>query len=155
MRDGNGFLAPYLDTYENSQHGIPGCPSITDGNDGYGTHNGTIFPHYSEHRRSLALNLDVTNYYQTNPPARPQGGKGRPMDDFERPTSYVFFMDGRGFCESTYVLPPYIANPWEDFTSVAPAPRHAGKFNAAYLDGHVAPATVEEDYVDEHFVQPY
>ena len=155
VRDGNGFLAPYLDTYENSEHGIVGCPSITTGQPGFGTHNGTVFPHYSEYLRSLALNLDVTNYYQTNPPPRPQGGKGRPMDDFDRPTSYVFFMDGLGITGSTYVLPPYIANPWEDFTSRAPAPRHGGTFNAAYLDGHVAPATVEEDYVDEHFVQPY
>jgi prepilin-type processing-associated H-X9-DG protein len=77
------------------------------------------------------------------------------MDDFDRPTSYIFFMDGLGICGSAYVQSPKVANPPEDFTTVSPADRHGGKFNAAYLDGHVSPATLEEDYVDEYFIQPY
>jgi prepilin-type N-terminal cleavage/methylation domain-containing protein/prepilin-type processing-associated H-X9-DG protein len=154
FRDGNGLLALYLDTHENSDVGIPGCPSIKTDVPGFGTHNGTVFLHYEEYRRSLALNLDTTNFYKV-PSSRPQGGEGRPMDDFDRPMSYIFFVDALGICGSAYVQLPRVANPPEDFTTVSPAPRHAGKFNAAYLDGHVEPATLKEDFVDEHFMQPY
>ena len=77
------------------------------------------------------------------------------MDDFDRPTSYIFFCDGLGIAGSAYVLPPYIANPWEDFTTADPAPGHGGKFNGAYLDGHASPTSLTEGYVEEHFVQPY
>ena len=154
LRDGDGFLAPYLDTYKNSEHGVPGCPSIKDGMTGSGTHNGMDYPGFSEHRRSLALNLDVTNYYMPSSEiSGPRGGAGRALEDFDRPTSYIFFCDGLGITGSSYVLSP-MPHP-EDFTSRAPADRHGGKFNAAYLDGHAAPATLKEDYVDEHFMQAY
>ena len=155
FRDGDGYLAPYLDTYKNSEYGVPGCPSVKDGIMGSGTQNGMDYSGFTEYHRSLVMNLDVTNYWMPGSErSGPQGGEGRPLEDFDRPTSYIFFCDGLGI-RSTPIQPPSPHRPTEDFTLVSPADRHGGKFNAAYLDGHAAPATLKEDYVDEHFIQPY
>jgi prepilin-type N-terminal cleavage/methylation domain-containing protein/prepilin-type processing-associated H-X9-DG protein len=146
IKDGEGFLAPYMDTYENSKHGIVGCPSVKDGLSS-ATFAGIAFSGYSEYARSLHMNLDATDWFIGGG----QGLNGRSMDDFESPTTFICVTDGTGV-SSAALGPGYagvIENP-EAWGSLAPVPRHGGRFNAAYIDGHAAPTTWEEGWTREN-----
>jgi prepilin-type N-terminal cleavage/methylation domain-containing protein/prepilin-type processing-associated H-X9-DG protein len=146
VKDGEGFLAPYMDTYENSKHGIVGCPSVKDGLSS-AVLGGISYNGWSEYARSLGVNLDATDWFFGGG----HGLNGRSMDDFENPTSFIYFCDVSGI-GGAYVAPGYsgvIENP-QDWGFVVPAQRHGGRFNAGYLDGHAAPATWAEDWTREH-----
>ena len=145
VKDGDGFLAPYMETYENTKHGIVGCPSVKDGV-ATATLGGVSFTGYAEYSRSLGINLYVTDWFTGGG----HGLKGRPMDTFESPTTFVCFTDTTGI-SSAYIL--LVANPGASSFRV-PIERHGGRFNILYLDGHAGMGTYAEDYKAEYFHQP-
>ena len=50
---------------------------------------------------------------------------------------------------------PYVSSwcieQWEDYSVVAPAARHNGKFNAVFVDSHVESGRMDELFVSRHF----
>ena len=172
-RDGGGFLSPYMDTYENSDYGIPFCPSSPNGPSSF-THNGTEYPMYAEKRQSLGVNLHATDIWGPS-----QGGdgagrrrkppQGRSYDDFESPTKFIIFTDSGG--QAVYVTwERRLAVHPEDFTAVTPVGRHGigvgslekasggnqplQRFNAAFADGHAETCTFKEYYKESYMTQP-
>jgi prepilin-type N-terminal cleavage/methylation domain-containing protein/prepilin-type processing-associated H-X9-DG protein len=137
VKDGEGFLAPYMDTSRNTKHGIVGCPSVKDGST-TATFSGISYSGWMEYARSVALNLHVTDWFIGGG----HGLNGRSMDDFETPSTFIYFCDGEGL-SSAFVAP--VANP-QDSSFHAPVQRHGGRFNAGYLDGHAAPTTWAESW---------
>ena len=148
VKDGEGFLAPYMDTYENTKHGIVGCPSVKDGLSS-AVVSGVSYSGWTEYSRSLGVNLDATDWFIGGG----HGLNGRPMDDFERPTSFIYFCDVNGL-GGAYVAPGYpgVIDSPEDWNWISPVQRHGGRFNAGYLDGHAAPTTWEESWDREHVI---
>ena len=145
IKDGDGFLGPYMDTSRNSDHGIVGCPSVKNG-PVTSTYVGVSYTGHAEYARSLHLNLDVTDWYIGGG----QGLNGRPMDDFATPMSFIYFSDGTGI--SSAALGPghgALESP-ENNSNLSPVQRHSGKFNAGYLDGHAEPTTWAESWDREH-----
>jgi len=150
VRDGNGFLAEYMGTYDKSKSGIVGCPSVSDRDRADATWAGTAYNLGVERARSLGINLDVT-CINTHASVHPRPGEhGRPFDDFDEPMAYIFFVDVLG-ASSAYVITP-MSNP-EDFSQATPIERHGSHFNAAFLDGHAAGSTHEEHYNNRYFIQ--
>jgi prepilin-type processing-associated H-X9-DG protein len=145
VKDGDGFLAPYMDTYENSKQGVVGCPSVKDGFSA-ATFGGISYSGYQEYTRSLGINLDVTDWFIGGG----HGRNGRPVDAFQSPSTFVCFVDVMGI-SSAYVL--HVSNP-TDWTYGVPIPRHGGRWNILYLDGHAGTGTYADDYKSEDFHQP-
>jgi prepilin-type N-terminal cleavage/methylation domain-containing protein/prepilin-type processing-associated H-X9-DG protein len=146
IKDGDGFLGPYMDTQENTKQGVVGCPSVKNGNNS-ATHGGISYSGYQEYARSLGINLDVTDWFIGGG----HGRNGRHIDEFESPFSFVCMVDVMGI-SSAYVIQP-VSNP-QDWGFGVPIPRHGGRFNVMYLDGHAGMGTYAEDYKTENFHQP-
>jgi prepilin-type N-terminal cleavage/methylation domain-containing protein/prepilin-type processing-associated H-X9-DG protein len=146
VKDGDGFLAPYMNTYANTKQGIVGCPSVKDGF-GPVTFNDVTYHGFHEYSRSFGINLDATDWNINGG----NGLGGRPIDDFQSPSSFICFVDTVGI--DSAVIYRFVANPKDGGFGV-PIARHFNRFNALYVDGHAGAATYEEDYNAEHFSQP-
>jgi len=147
FRDGDGFLAEYMGTYESADYAIPFCPSSPEGWITI-THSGVAFPTYAERRQSLGLNLHTTNLATGG-----NGDQGRSHFVFDNPTLFIIFTETQG--QSIYVAydSRTAPNP-EDFSATTPPPRHSERWNSAFLDGHAEPCTYEEHWTPKHFTQP-
>ena len=154
-RSGGGFLAEYLGTSEASQrrepgtHGILGCPSVPPGpNLEEGTVNGVSFTHFTYRDTSLALNYKgVTQQGSSH-----YHGKSSmiPLSIIGMPAQLVFMTEGN--MHTPYVIEPGRGR-LEDHTISIPDPRHNGRYNALFVDGHVISTTWEENFTREHYVR--
>ena len=146
-RDGNGFLGPYLVGVEGTRFGILGCPSVRDGW-GNWIYRGVSYPAFINHHESIGLNIDATHIYCDN------SAPGRYIPGIDKPTGYLIFADVLG-TEGAYMSSTGGRFTRPDlFTGHTPIERHLGAFNAMFLDGHVARATIEEHWNEETILRP-
>lgn len=153
VRAGDGHLAPYLRTSEESQDNIPECPSVIDGAETEIASGGVVFRAIAERKRALAMNLYASITPNQGDPGYPSGGwpnmDGKPVPRFERPAQFITFVDTSG-AEEAYVSPRTDPHPLEVHT---PLERHNGKFNALFLDGHAVAGTRKEYYSPDYFIR--
>jgi prepilin-type N-terminal cleavage/methylation domain-containing protein len=141
VRDGDGYLGPYLSTEEGHRGNIMGCVAQPTGEE-LRTWNGVASISYVEQKRSYGLNWQT----MTDPNT---GGGPRHLEAFDDPARTVFMVDGSGL--SAYVIHPS-PGAYGDFTRHQPLTRHLDRFNAAFVEGHVESGTPEELYVREYFL---
>jgi prepilin-type processing-associated H-X9-DG protein len=147
FRDGDGFLAEYMGTYEGANQGVVFCPAGPQGPAPF-THQGVQYSMFAEREQSLGLNVHATNLG-----AGGNGDAGRNYDVFESPALFVIFTDTQGQSVYSWYRPENASRP-EEYTSITPVSRHSEKFNAAFLDGHAEPCTYEQHYNAKYFTQP-
>ena len=139
VRDGDGFLGPYLSTEPKMKANILGCISQKDGLE-MRTWNGVESPQPVQHLRSYGLNV----YTMTN---TSKNFGARHSEEFPDVSKTVFMVDGSGL-SAFVILPPSV---FGDFSRHQPIARHLGRFNAAFLDGHVQAGTPRELYIQRYF----
>ena len=140
FRDGGGFLRPYLGTtVAGVNKAIPGCPARPDGVE-VGTWSGAEYPTVVQHFFSLGL-----NYLSFHP-------SGRDINLITQPESYIIYADSSGGVDYLVASDGHFSSP-EDYTLSVPSPRHEGRFNGAFLDGHVDAGTLDEYYNAAHFIR--
>ena len=143
IRHGDGFLQPYMGTSDGHSYGVLGCPSLQDGTMLL-TSNGIAYNFIIQHRKSLGVSLYATSWYEDF-----GVGGARHSQTVQNPVNFVIYGDSSGKC--AYLIRPSRYIRWRDYTTSVPAPRHLGKFNAAFLDGHVTRGTMEDLYVPRYF----
>ena len=147
MRDGDGFLGEYLGTHKGIEGNVVGCPSQQ--NDEYVevTYNGVLYSQPGSYYRSLGVNLYAAGKYLSQ--SWNYDMSGRDLDELAPANRFMFFADVAG-THSAYFekYPP--TEPAESFTMLKPYLRHDGRFNGAFLDGHVVFGTYEEYWTDEY-----
>ena len=149
VKDGDGFLAEYLGTNENTKAGIMGCPAI-HGQEGYSTVNWIRYgPGVLEHGRALGINLDATNWRFDN-----EGLIGRKFHELDRPSKFIFFTDTLGYGSAYLAIHSGTAfsHP-EGYTHGTPTPRHVDRFSGAFLDGHVAACGLAKYWNSDYFLR--
>jgi prepilin-type processing-associated H-X9-DG protein len=149
VKDGDGFLAEYLGTNENTKASIMGCPSI-HGQQGYSTVNWIRYgPGVLEHGRALGINLDATSWRFDS-----EGLTGRKIHEMDRPSKFIFFTDTLGYGSAYLAIHsgPAFSHP-EGYTHGTPTPRHAGRFSGAFMDGHVAACSLAKYWNSDYFLR--
>ncbi|MDP7398671.1 MAG: hypothetical protein QF541_17520 [Lentisphaeria bacterium] len=149
VKDGAGFLGEYLGTGENTKAGILGCPSI-HGQQGYSSVNWISYgPGVLEHGRALGINLDATSWRFDN-----EGLLGRKTHELDPPSKFIFFTDTLGYGSAYLAIHSGAAfsHP-EGYTHGTPTPRHSGRFNGAFLDGHVAAGGLAQYWNSDYFLR--
>jgi prepilin-type N-terminal cleavage/methylation domain-containing protein/prepilin-type processing-associated H-X9-DG protein len=147
FRDGKGFLGPYLASHESADYGVPFCPSAPEGWISF-TLGAVEYPVYAERHQSLGVNLHATNIG-----AGGLGQAGRDFHEFESPSLFITFSDTQGQSAYSKYQDHYSDHP-EAYTVFTPTPRHGGAFNAAFLDGHAEPCTLQHHFTADYFTQP-
>jgi prepilin-type N-terminal cleavage/methylation domain-containing protein/prepilin-type processing-associated H-X9-DG protein len=143
-RGRDGFLGPYMGREEGTQSSVVGCPSL-GASTGVSTWAGVAYETQFYFEASLGLNLDVTGLKSDG-----KNGLGRYVAEIADPVDYIVFCDTLGIY-GAYVIPGL--HPPEDFTRHTPTERHADRFNALHLDGHVENAAHETHYNPAHFIR--
>jgi prepilin-type N-terminal cleavage/methylation domain-containing protein/prepilin-type processing-associated H-X9-DG protein len=153
-RYGDGHLGPYMGTEEFNKYGIKGCPSVRDGT-GEEVWQGTVYAARYYHLQSYGVNLDAAGFYpKRNHRGIPIGdpnylrGVGTPEIDVGQPTQFIVYGDTAGADSAYYQLDH---QPPEENTFHTPIERHAGWFNALFLDGHAQPCTIATHFNARHF----
>ena len=148
-RNGDGFLRPYMESSAVSLQGIISCPSVKEGPELTSdlTWNGALVDSLIYRARSYALNLATCQ----------EDYSSKKMDKFVRPSELVAVCDGPG--AAVHIYPPPGAQ-WqgvvldyalEDYTQNIPSERHNRFFNAAFLDGHVEPGSLDSLFTVQYF----
>ena len=145
-RSGDGHLAPYLNTQEYSTYGILACPSRPNGT-GTEVWQGVDGFAIYYHVQSLAVNLDAAgvDIWTTTWDEH----KGLDIDDVVTPARFIVYTDASG-ADSAYIQLNH--QPPEDNTYHTPTERHAGYFNALFMDGHAQPCTLDEYFNQSYFL---
>jgi len=150
VKDGDGFLADYLETFAETKANLMGCPAV-HGELGFGSFSGIAYgPGVFEHERALGINLDATAWRFDSG----QGGVGRKFHELERPSQFIFFTDTLGYSSAALAIhhAPAFTNP-EDFANATPTPRHLGRWNGAFIDGHVTACKLSEFWTPPYFIR--
>ena len=127
-------------------HGILGCPSVPPGpNLEEGINNGVSLPHFTYRDTSFALNYRSMSQ-------QPYYGKSAmiPLSIIGMPAQLVSMVDGN---HHTPYVDASLVGREEDYTITSPDPRHNGRYNALFVDGHVISTIWEENFTREHYVR--
>lgn len=142
VRDGDGFLGPFLGNKATGKVPLKGigCPSVEDYHvQTTATYFGAPETFFAHQFKTFAANYYVLRGENLNLPAIK-------FNEIKHPAELVFMADGAGGFPAFYVdYPAAFANPLE-FTYLVPAPRHSGRFNMIFFDGHGATGTWKGDY---------
>lgn len=144
-----GLIYPYT---KNAQ--IVVCPSfsVTTYEQPYGWGTVTRDAPYASYGVSLIVSGQWSIHYSGGLPPGVNWGTstppnlGRSEAEFDRPAELVHWMDAAGF--TPYVGPGQIAWWWPDQIW---GPRHHGKANVNFVDGHAKPLAKEELYKNKYW----
>jgi prepilin-type N-terminal cleavage/methylation domain-containing protein/prepilin-type processing-associated H-X9-DG protein len=156
-KSGRGWLGAYLGTSDVSYSSqikdagtrvMIGCPSVPPGpNVEVGTHEGVAYSKVTYRASSYGHNLNAVTQ---------EGGTGYhglesriALFTIPSPSLLVFITDSNSHT-------PFLRNDLfrfdpKDYTISIPDPRHNGRYNALFVDGHVIPATWKENYRPQYF----
>ncbi len=140
LRNGDGHLNRYLATSSANKDGIMGCPMVKKGLtvETWEFPPGVMKKYMTFQGSSYQINRQPLVNFERN--------KIHQFSNIKRPSELIFMAEGLG---SHY----RIISPSEvpDEPGLVPEPRHSGKFNGAFLDGHVESGTLNQLYIPQFF----
>lgn len=146
-RRGDGLLGPYMGTEDQDYTYVKACPALQDHWE-YHTYYGSVYYIPLNHYMSYAPNRYVTGFGYT-------GDTTSPIDFDEvasKPMRTIAVVDSSG--GYPYTFGPLHFGNWRLYTSRNAAPRHFGRFNALFMDGHVEGCTIKEHYTNYYWTPP-
>lgn len=155
MRDGDGFLAPYQGTSENTEDNIPHCPSVRNGEPITVEYNGVATSEIAERSRTLGINPYASATVDENEPGwRPNWPPldGRYVAATEKMAKLIIFSDVSGGHEAYTEGPRNRPDP-SALEGHTPIERHNGRFNALFFDGSAIAVTRAEYYTEEFYLR--
>jgi prepilin-type processing-associated H-X9-DG protein/prepilin-type N-terminal cleavage/methylation domain-containing protein len=144
-RDGDGFLGPYVGTgpKRRAAAGL-GCPDAMPENPmGAFNYFGSIVSVYTYQAKTYAL-----NFAYMVPPSQPW--LTIRANSIRRPAEMIYMAESSGFSPSVY--PGHWLEGWGVTPATeqlhSPTPRHNGRYNAVFCDGHAEALTILDTYWD-------
>lgn len=152
-RDSDGFLGAHIGGAA-TRKPILGCPSVAEeATLTTANYFGTTYNLFVFRAKTFSLNI----YYMTDFLASNTSsvvGPPIPITRIKRPSELIYMAETIGFSPGAYS--PDLIDSFGvgiDQEQVhTPTPRHNGKFNALFVDGHAESGTLDDLYVDEHWV---
>ena len=143
VRNGDGFLGPYLTNTRYGKVNMLGCPSVPDRLE---------LKYFRRYAQEWLCSIERGKSFSLNLHGVTQGEEGRfgplRINQIPRPTELVYMADS---CGRAGHFNWWGEDRWPDFTGDIPNERHFGEFNMVFVDGHADHRPLLGTYIDPYF----
>jgi len=145
IRNGDGYLGPYVTNSETGKTNMLGCPSVPDRLE---------LKYYMRYGREYLCSIERGKSYSLNLHGVTQGETGKvhfgslSISQIRRPAELVYMADSCGRAAHFNWIGE---DSWPGWTGDIPAERHFGEFNMVFVDGHADTRPRLGTYIDPYF----